>query len=77
MSEETMSWRRRCSRGSAILSNQDVSCSLGFHFMTGARAQKHVFWRKNFEKRCHRGGSPLLAPEGGSVLKKDRASLEG
>jgi hypothetical protein len=56
VSGETISLRRRCSHGLAILPNRDVSCSLGFRLMTRARA-------KNYE--C----SPLLAPKGGSVLK--------
>jgi hypothetical protein len=48
--EETMSLRHRCSRGSDILPNRDVSCSLEFRFMTRARARNLVFKEKSERK---------------------------
>jgi hypothetical protein len=50
VSRETVSRRHRCSRSSAILSNRDVSCSLGFRFMTRARGQNSLFKEKTLRK---------------------------
>jgi hypothetical protein len=71
VSEETMSQRRRCSHGSAILSNLDVSCSLGFRFMTRARVRNLFFGEKTSRKNDTKGGSPS-SPRGRLGLE-DRA----
>jgi hypothetical protein len=58
VSEETVSLRCRCSHGSTIFHNWDVSCSLRFHFMATARAQ-NSFLRKNCEKNDTEGVLPF------------------
>jgi hypothetical protein len=62
VSEETMSRRCRCSRGSAILSNRDVSCSLGFYFVTRARVRNLFFGEKTSRKNDIEGVPPFEPP---------------
>jgi hypothetical protein len=50
VSGETISQRRRCSRGSDVLPNRDVSFSLGFRLMMRARARNLLLLKKLREK---------------------------
>jgi hypothetical protein len=75
VSEETVSLRRRCSCGSAILSLVGMSSvPKGFHIRARV-GLRNVFVFQNCEKKVNTGeGFPLPAPKGGSVLKA-RASF--
>jgi hypothetical protein len=67
MSEVSVSRRRRSHSAPSALAAYVYSVAFRIHFQSSRKARK-TFWQKEsfFEEKIRRrGGSPLLAPEGG------------
>jgi hypothetical protein len=77
MSEVSVSRRRRSPSARSALAAYVYSVVFRIHFRRSQKAQK-TFWQKGSffeEKFRRRGGSPLLAPEGGSGFAEARLTL--
>jgi hypothetical protein len=77
MSEVSVSQRRRSPTARSALAAYVYSVVFRIHFRSSQKARK-TFWQKGSffeEKFRHRGGSPLLAPEGGSGFAEARLTL--
>jgi hypothetical protein len=77
MSEVSVSRRRRSPSALSALAAYVYSVILRIHFRSSRKARK-TFWQKRSffeEKFRRRGGSPLLAPEGGSDFAEARSTL--
>jgi hypothetical protein len=77
MSEVSVSWRRRSPSARSALVAYVYSVVFRIRFRSSRKARK-TFWQKGSffqEKIQHRGGSPLLAPEGGSGFAEARLTL--
>jgi hypothetical protein len=80
-SEVSISRRRRSPSARSALAAYVYSVVFRIHFRSSRKARK-TFWQKrsfseeNFERKFRRrGGSPLLAPEGGSGFAEARLTL--
>ena len=77
MSEVSVSRRRRSPSARSALAAYVYSVVFRIHFRSSRKARK-TFWQKGsfFEEKIQRrGGSPLLAPEGGSGFAEARPTL--
>jgi hypothetical protein len=76
MSEVSISRRRRSPSARSALAAYVYSVVFRIHFRSSQKARK-TFWQKgSFEEKIRRrGGSPLLAPEGGSGFAEARPTL--
>jgi hypothetical protein len=77
MSEVSVSRRRRSPSARSALAAYVYSAVFRIHFRSSQKARK-TFWQKGsfFEEKIRRrGGSPLLAPEGGSGFAEARPTL--
>jgi hypothetical protein len=76
MSEVSVSRRRRSPSARSALAAYVYSVVFRIHFRSSQKARK-TFWQKgSFEEKIRRrGGSPLLAPEGGSGFAEARPTL--
>jgi hypothetical protein len=77
MSEVSVSRRRRSPSARSALASYVYSVFFRIHFRSSRKARK-TFWQKGsfFEEKIQRrGGSPLLAPEGGSGFAEARLTL--
>ena len=77
MNEVSISRRRRSPSARSALAAYVYSVVLRIHFRSSGKARK-TFWQKGsfFEEKIrHRGGSPLLAPEGGSGFAEAKLTL--
>jgi hypothetical protein len=77
MSEVSVSRRRRSPSARSALAAYVYSVVFKIHFRSSREARK-TFWRKKIffrGKFRRRGGSPLLAPEGGSGFAEARLTL--
>jgi hypothetical protein len=77
MSEVFVSRRRRSPSARSALAAYVYSVVFRIHFRSSRKARK-TFWQKGsfFEEKIRRrGGSPLLAPEGGSGFAEARLTL--
>jgi hypothetical protein len=77
MSEVSVSRRRRSPLARSALAAYVYSVVFRIHFRSSRKARK-TFWQKGsfFEEKIRRrGGSPLLAPEGGSGFAEARLTL--
>jgi hypothetical protein len=77
MSEVSVSRRCRSPSARSALAAYVYSVVFRIHFRSSRKARK-TFWQKGsfFEEKIQRrGGSPLLAPEGGSGFAKARLTL--
>jgi hypothetical protein len=77
MSEVSVSQGRRSPSARSALAAYVYSVILRIHFRSSRKARK-TFWQKRSffeEKFRRRGGSPLLAPEGGSGFAEARLTL--
>jgi hypothetical protein len=77
MSEVSVSRRRRSPSARSALAAYVYSVVFRIHFRSSRKARK-TFWQKGsfFEEKVQRrGGSPLLAPEGGSGFAEARLTL--
>jgi hypothetical protein len=77
MSEVYISRRRRSPSARSALAAYVYSAVFRIHFRSSRKARK-IFWQKRSffeEKFRRRGGSPLLAPEGGSSFAEARLNL--
>jgi hypothetical protein len=77
MSEVSVSRRRRSPSARSALAAYVYSTVFRIHFRSSRKARK-TFWQKGsffVEKFQRRGGSPLLAPEGGSGFGETRLTL--
>jgi hypothetical protein len=76
MSEVSVSWRRRSPSARSALAAYVYFVVFRIHFRSSRKARK-TFWQKIFfrGKFWRRGGSPLLAPEGGSGFAEARLTL--
>jgi hypothetical protein len=77
MSEVSVSRRRRSPSARSALAAYVYSVVFRTHVRSGRKARK-TFWQKGsfFEEKIQRrGGSPLLAPEGGSGFAEARLTL--
>jgi hypothetical protein len=77
MSEVSVSRRRRSPSARSALAAYVYSAVFRIHFRSSRKARK-IFWQKRSffeEKFRRRGGSPLLAPEGGSSFAEARLTL--
>jgi hypothetical protein len=77
MSEVSVSRRRRSPLARSALAAYVYSVVFRIHFQSSRKARK-TFWQKRSffeEKFRHRGGSPLLAPEGGSGFAEAKLTL--
>jgi hypothetical protein len=77
MSEVSVSRRRRSPSARSALAAYVYSVVFRIHFRSSRKARK-TFWQKGsfFEEKIQRrGGSPLLAPEGGSGFAEARLTL--
>jgi hypothetical protein len=77
MSEVSVSRRRRSPSARSALAAYVYSVVFRIHFRSSRKARK-TFWQKGSffeEKNRRRGGSPLLAPEGGSGFAEARLTL--
>jgi hypothetical protein len=77
MSEVSVSRRRRSPSARSTLAAYVYSVIFRIHFRSSRKARK-IFWQKRSffeEKFRRRGGSPLLAPEGGSGFAEARLTL--
>jgi hypothetical protein len=77
MSEVSVSRRRRSPSARSALAAYVYSVVFRIHFRSSRKARK-TFWQKGsfFEEKIRRrGGSPLLAPEGGSGFAEARPTL--
>jgi hypothetical protein len=77
MGEVSVSRRRRSPSARSALAAYMYSVVFRIHFRSSRKARK-TFWQKGsfFEEKIrHRGGSPLLAPEGGSGFVEARPTL--
>jgi hypothetical protein len=77
MSEVSVSRRRRSPSARSALAAYVYSVVFRIHFRSSRKARK-TFWQKGSffeEKFRRRGGSPLLAPEGGSGFAEARLTL--
>jgi hypothetical protein len=77
MSEVSVSRRRRSPLARSALAAYVYSIVFRIHFRSSRKARK-TFWQKGSffeEKFRRRGGSPLLAPEGGSGFAEARLTL--
>jgi hypothetical protein len=77
MSEVSISRRRRSPSARSALAAYVYSVVFRIHFQSSRKARK-TFWQKRSffeEKFRRRGGSPLLAPEGGSGFAEARLTL--
>jgi hypothetical protein len=77
MSEVSISRRRRSPLARSALATYVYSVVFRIHFRSSQKARK-TFWQKGSffkEKIRRRGGSPLLAPEGGSGFAEARPTL--
>jgi hypothetical protein len=77
MSEVSVSRRRRSPSARSALAAYVYSVVFRIHFRSSRKARK-TFWQKGsfFEEKIRRrGGSPLLAPEGGSGFAEARLTL--
>jgi hypothetical protein len=77
MSEVSVSRRRRSPSARSTLAAYVYSVVFRIHFRSSRKARK-TFWQKGSffkEKIRRRGGSPLLAPEGGSGFAEARLTL--
>jgi hypothetical protein len=77
MSEVSISRRRRSPSARSALAAYVYSVIFRIHFRSSQKARK-TFWQKGsfFEEKIRRrGGSPLLAPEGGSGFAEARLTL--
>jgi hypothetical protein len=77
MSEVSVSQRRRSPSARSALAAYVYSAVFRIHFRSSRKARK-IFWQKRSffeEKFRRRGGSPLLAPEGGSGFAEARLTL--
>jgi hypothetical protein len=78
MSEVSISRRRRSPSARSALAAYVYSVVFRIHFRSSQKARKKTFWQKGsfFEEKIRRrGGSPLLAPEGGSGFAEARPTL--
>jgi hypothetical protein len=75
-SEVSISQRRRSPSARSALAAYVYSVVFRIHFRSSQKARK-TFWQKgSFEEKIRRrGGSPLLAPEGGSGFAEARPTL--
>jgi hypothetical protein len=77
MSEVSVSRRRRSPSARSALAAYVYSVVFRIHFRSSQKTRK-TFWQKRsfFEEKIRRrGGSPLLAPEGGSGFADARLTL--
>jgi hypothetical protein len=76
MSEVFVSRRRRSHSARSALAAYVYSAVFRIHFRSSQKARK-TFWQKgSFEEKIRRrGGSPLLAPEGGSGFAEARPTF--
>jgi hypothetical protein len=76
MSEVSVSWRRRSPSARSALPLTCTPSFSGSRYRSSRKARK-MFWQKDFfrGKFLRRGGSPLLAPEGGSGFAEARLTL--
>jgi hypothetical protein len=77
MSEVSVSQRRRSPLARSALAAYLYSVVFRIHFRSSRKAQK-TFWQKGsfFEEKIRRrGGSPHLAPEGGSGFAEAKLTL--
>jgi hypothetical protein len=77
MSEVSVSRRCRSPSARSALATYMYSVVFRIHFRSSRNARK-TFWQKEsfFEEKIRRrGGSPLLAPEGGSGFAEARLTL--
>jgi hypothetical protein len=77
MSEVSVSQRRRSPSARSALAAYVYSVVFRIHFRSSQKARK-TFWQKRSffkEKIRRRGGSPPLAPEGGSGFAEARLTL--